>query len=274
MTSAVASLRQGVGGFTGVLRAQTMLWSQYRANLAIWATTGMLQSIVYLSVWRAVANASGGAVGGYDAAQFAGYFCVMLFVREMTYSFIAWHLSGTVQQGAIAPMLARPQHPVLYFLAEMTSYRLVSITLVVPAAFAVGWYFDAEVHPSVGAVVVALLLLPLASVVRTLGDVLIGLTSVKFIRIGGILTSYYTVVVFMSGQFAPLTVLPDWMQTVAKALPFWWIVGYPVELLMGRADPHQAWIAALVLLTWFVAAMTFLRWVWPRAMRAAETVGG
>jgi ABC-2 type transport system permease protein len=274
MTAALASARRGWSGFVGVWRAHMLTWAQYRANVAIWATTGMLQVIVYLSVWRAVAEASGGSTSGFTASEFAGYFCAVIVVREATFSFVAWHLSGHIQQGTIAKLLARPQHPVMYLVSEMTSYRVASLLLIVPVSAMLFLAYDATVDTSAAAVLVAILLLPIASMVRLLGDVLIGLTSVKLIRISGVLAAYYTVVLFFSGQFAPIEVLPEWMQTVSRVLPFWWILGYPTELVVGRADVGDAWIAALVLGGWFTALLLALRWIWPRAMRHAETVGG
>lgn len=260
--------------FIAVWRMNMLTWSQYRANVAIWATTGMLQVVVYLSVWRAVAEAGGGSTSGFTAAQFAGYFCVLMVVREATFSWAAWEFGGLVQSGRMATYLSRPQHPLLALLGNMTAYRTASLILVIPTAAMLFIAFDAEVATSVGQVLVAIALLPLASLVRYLGDVLVGLSAMWVVRVNGILGAYYTVMLFFSGQFAPIEVLPDWMEAVARVLPFWWIVGYPTELIVGRADLADAWIGACVLSGWFVALLLVLRVVWPRAMRAGETVGG
>jgi ABC-2 type transport system permease protein len=268
------SLRRGWSGFVAVWRAYMLMWAQYRANVAIWAFTGMLQVIVYMSVWRAVAEASGGSAGGFTAAEFAGYFCALIVVREATFSFVAWHLAGAVQEGTIGLMLARPQHPAVYLLGEMTSFRTASLLLVVPISALLFVVYDAVIHTTALAVVVAVALLPLGSMVRVLGDLLLGLSSVKLIRINGLYAGYYTVVLFFSGQFAPIDVLPEWMQTVSKLLPFWWVLGFPTELFVGRADVSEAPLALAVLLGWFVVLYGALRLAWPRAMRAGETVGG
>lgn len=273
-SSRALSTRRFVLGVLASWRAQMLVWGQYRANVVIWATTGIVQVVIYLSVWSAVADASGGSTAGFTAAQFAGYFCVLLFVREATFSWVAWEFSGYVQSGKLASFLSRPQHPIAYLFGSMSAYRTTSLLLVVPTAAVLFWAFDAQVDTSAAKVLVALALLPVASMVRYLSDVLIGLSSMWLIRISGVLGAYYTVVLFLSGQFAPIDVLPHWMQLAAKALPFWWILGYPTELLIGRGDLGDAWIAAVVLGGWLAALLLVLRTVWPRAMRAAETVGG
>lgn len=268
------ALRRGWIGFVAVWRAFMLMWAQYRANVAIWAFTGMLQVIVYMSVWRAVAEASGGSTAGYTAAEFAGYFCALIVVREATFSFVAWHLASHVQEGTIGTLLARPQHPGVYLIGEMTSFRTASLLLVVPISALLFLAYDAVVHTTAGAVLVAIALLPLGSMVRVLADLLLGLSAVKLIRINGLYAGYYTVVLFFSGQFAPIDVLPEWMQSASRLLPFYWVLGFPTELFVGRADIGDAPLALAVLLGWFVVLLLALRRAWPVAMRASETVGG
>jgi ABC-2 type transport system permease protein len=144
----------------------------------------------------------------------------------------------------------------------------------VPIAALLFWLYDATVHTTAAAVCVALALLPLGSIVRSLGDILLGMSAVKLVRINGLYAGYYTVVLFFSGQFAPIEVLPGWMQTIAHVLPFYWVLGFPTELLVGRAQLADAPLALAVLLGWFVVLFWALRLAWPRAMRASETVGG
>ncbi len=44
---------------------------QYRASIFIWTIDRILEPLIYLVVWSAVARATGGSVGGFATAQFA-----------------------------------------------------------------------------------------------------------------------------------------------------------------------------------------------------------
>jgi len=247
--------------------------AQYRANMAVWSLASILQIIVYMSVWIAVADARGGSTSGYTANTFAGYFLVLLIVRDMTMTWIPYDLPGQVRKGDLAPKLIRPFHPVLMTVADMFAFRVQSVLTVVPIAAVMFLVFDARIAGSVGAVLAAIALIPLASVTRALVDTLFASTSLWLVRIDGIRNLYYMLLLLLGGQFAPLALFPAWLQNGARALPFYWTLGYPTELAIGTAPLSEAWIGALVLTGWALVTFAVLQPVWRAGIRAHEAVG-
>lgn len=254
-------------------RLNLQVAAQYRANMAIWSVASLLQLVVYLSVWRAVAKASGGAVGGYDAAGFAGYFLVLLVVRELTMTWIPWEFPGYVRSGKLSPLLVRPLHPLAHIGGGMVAFRVQGVLMMVPASALLIVLFDARVELAGQAVLVALVVVPLAAATRFLADSMLAVTSMWLVRIDGIRGIYYLLLLLLGGQFAPLDVLPAWLQSVAMALPFYWTLGYPAELLVGTADVADAWIAVLVLGGWSLGLFLVLQSTWRAGTRAYEAVG-
>ncbi len=249
-----------------------LVQTQYRANMAIWTIASVLQIVVYLSVWRAVADATG-STGGYTPATFAGYFLVLLLVREFTYSWTPYMLADEVRSGRLSTRLMRPLHPIVQLCAEMVAHRIQSVVLLVPIAAILAAAFDATVDGSVHAILVALVVLPLAALVRLLVDSLFALSSMWLVRIDGIRNMYYLVLLLLGGQFAPVDVLPGWLHAVALALPFYWTLGYPTELLVGRASVGDAWIGIAVLAAWSLLTIAVLQPAWRASTRAYEAVG-
>lgn len=269
----IASAAPTLRGALAAMRLNLQVAAQYRANMAIWSVGSVLQVVVYLSVWQAVARASGGAIGGYDTAGFAGYFLVLLVVRELTNTWMPWEFPGYVRKGTLSPLLVRPLHPLAYIGGGMLGFRLQLMSMAIPTAALLYLLFDARVEVTWQAATAALLVLPLAAVTRFLSDSLLALTSMWVVRIDGIRGIYYLVVLLLGGQFAPLDVLPGWLQAIARALPLYWTLGYPTELLVGRAAASDAWIAILVLSGWTVALFVLLQPAWRAGTRAYEAVG-
>lgn len=273
MTASTAGVGHLARGAAAAVRLNLIVSSQYRANMAMWSVASILQIVVYLSVWQAVAN-SGGAAGGYTAAQFAGYFLVLLFVREMTMTWMPYEVSGYVRSGKLSPMLLRPLHPLAYIASGMVAFRIQSTMVTIPIAVMLFVAFDAQVDTSPAALLVGLLLvLPLASCTRFLADTLLAITALWLTRIDGIRGIYYLLLLLLGGQFAPLSVLPGALEATAKALPFYWTLGYPTELLVGRATLADAWIGMAVLAAWSTVLLFALQVVWRRGIRAYEAVG-
>jgi ABC-2 type transport system permease protein len=273
MTSLAGSVRHQVRGAAAATRLNLLVAAQYRANMAVWSVASLLQIVVYMSVWRAVAQAGGGSTSGYSAGDFAGYFLVLTIVRELTMTWMPYEFAGYVRSGSLAPLLLRPLHPIIYVGSGMIAFRMQSMAMVIPTAALLFVAFDATVHTTTVAVLAALVVVPLASLTRFLSDSLLAITSMWLVRIDGIRGIYYLLLLLLGGQFAPLAVLPHALQVAAKALPFYWTLGYPTELLVGRAPVADAWIGALVLAAWSSVLFAVMQVVWRRGTRAFEAVG-
>lgn len=266
--------RRTARGVVAAMRVNLLVAAQYRVNLFVWAVVNVLQAVVYLSVWSAVAEANGGATAGYTAAQFAGYFLVMMIVRELLIGLsLVGEFAGYVRRGTLSIHLMRPLHPFAYVLGGMLAFRvqfMVILPIIAAALFAA---FDAELHLRGAAIVPFLALVPLVVATKTCCDMLVACTSLWLTTIHGIRGIYLLLILLLGGQFAPLALLPDTMQAIAKVLPFYWMLGFPTELLIGRAPIEQAWIAIAVLGAWSVALYIVLQPVWRAGTRAYEAVG-
>jgi ABC-2 type transport system permease protein len=273
MTEAIAVTTSTVRGMLAVAKTQTMITAQYRSNMAVWSASSLVQLIVYMSVWQAVSRASGGAISGYSTADFAGYFMVLLVVRDLTFSWMPWNFPDEVKSGNLSPLMLRPLHPLCSLWANMLAIRFQGTLLLLPMVAILWFLFDANLNTTVAAIAVTAALIPLAAFVRGLSDSLLAMISFWLVRIEGIRGIYYFLLLLLGGQFAPIGVLPHWMQIVAKALPLWWTLGYPVELAMGRESLASAPIGLAVLTFWAVVLFVAVRIVWRKGARKYGAVG-
>jgi ABC-2 type transport system permease protein len=92
-------------------------------------------------------------------------------------------------------------------------------------------------------------------------------------RVSAINQTYFVLVLFLSGQIAPLTLLPHPIQVAAAILPFRWMIGFPVELLLGRLTPSETLIGLGAQALWVILAYLLLRAVWRAGVRIYSAVG-
>ncbi len=273
MTPVTAQLGHMWAGGTANLRLGLIQLTQYRASFAIWALSSTLQAVVAMAVWQAVAAANGGSTNGYDAGAFAGYFVVALIIRELTYTGIVYHLPNRVETGKFAIYLLRPLHPLVQTYGASFANSIQSLAFVVPIAIALTLLYDATISPTPAALAATVALLPVAILARACADSMVAITSFWLVRITGIRSIYFMCTLLLGGQFAPIAVLPDWLATIARALPFYWALGFPVELLVGRADAADAVTGILVLAAWAIVLLLVLQPAWRAGTRAYASVG-
>jgi len=72
---------------------------------------------------------------------------------------------------------------------------------------------------------------------------------------------------------APLSLLPEWLQTLAAILPFRWMLAFPTELLLGRLTPTEVIWGAVTQVMWLGLSWGILAVVWSRGVRRYSAVG-
>jgi ABC-2 type transport system permease protein len=81
----------GLGGiYLQQFKTTLASFAQYRAAIFIWMIGHILEPLVFLVVWSAVAAARGRDVGGYGPGEFAAYFLVLMLVNHATYTWIMY----------------------------------------------------------------------------------------------------------------------------------------------------------------------------------------
>ena len=247
---------------------------QYRAALAIWMIAHVLEPLVYLIVWSTVSKASGGSVGDYTTGEFAAYFIVLMLVNHVTYTWIMYEYEYRIREGMLSFALLKPVHPIHSDIADNISSKAVTFPFMVLVAAAMALIF----HPAISFVPWALLVAPLALVlafgVRFLLEWTLAQAAFWTTRVSALNQTYFVMVLFLSGQIAPLTLFPPAIQTGAAILPFRWMIGFPVELLLGRLTPVEALTGLGAQAIWFLLSFLLARYVWRAGVRVYSAVGG
>lgn len=266
-------------GGLGALYAQQFRTSlaamvQYRAELVIWLIGHVLEPLVYLAVWSTVAGLSGGgSVGGYGSGDFAAYFITLMLVNHVTYTWIMWEYEYRVRYGALSFALLRPVHPIHADIADNLTSKIVTLPLILAAAAVLALAFRPTFHVTVGGAVGCAASLLLAFGLRFLMEWILALAAFWTTRVSAVNQVYFLATLFLSGQMAPLSLLPRPLQLAASILPFRWITSFPVELLLGRLAPGEALRGIGVQAAWLALFLLLLRFAWRAGVRRYSAVG-
>jgi ABC-2 type transport system permease protein len=116
-------------------------------------------------------------------------------------------------------------------------------------------------------VVAFLIALLLAIALRFLVEWTLGLLALWVTRMSAVRQMYAVVLLFLSGQVAPLSLFPVPVQPVAALLPFRWMVAFPVDALLGHETAGQTLIGLAAQGTWVVLTLALLAIAWRAGLR-------
>src|SRR5260221_7410985 len=270
-------LIEGARFIMGVYRAQLktsfLMYLQYRASSVLWLLGMILEPVIYLVVWSTIARANGGAVDGYRAGDFAAYFLVLLLVNHLTDNWVYYEFEGRVRQGLLSPLLLRPIHPIHADIAQNLTYKWMMLVVMLPTAGVLALVF----HPTAHVTPLTLLLffpsLALAIAIRFLVEWSLGLSAFWMTQVSAVLQVYYVALFFLSGQMGPLTLFPVPVQVLAQALPFQWMLAFPVQLLLGQLDQRAILLGLVVQAIWLGLSLALMTVLWRRGLRRYSGTG-
>jgi ABC-2 type transport system permease protein len=246
---------------------------QYRASLVIWLIGNVLEPLIYLVVWTTVSRSSGGSVEGFSAADFAAYYIALMLVNQVSYTWVMYEFDYRVRQGSFSSALLRPVHPIHSDIADNISSKVVSLPVMIGAAVALTALFHPAFRLTLKAAALFVPALVLAFLVRFVVEWTLALAAFWTTRVEAINQIHFIAALFLSGQIAPIPLLPFPLRVAATVLPFRWTIGFPVELILGRLTTAQALTGLAAQTAWLLAGLVLLKIMWRMSVRNYSAVG-
>jgi ABC-2 type transport system permease protein len=244
----------------------------YRAEFLVWLLSTNMP-LVMLALWSAVA--ADGPVGRFDQDGFTAYYLAALVVRLMTGAWVVWELNFEIRQGTLSFRLLRPVHPLVAYAAENVAAMPVRLVVSLPVAVA-ALFLAGGAHVTRDPVQLALFPVAIlgAWLITYLAMAAVGTLAFHFESATSLFDVWLGLFGVFSGYLVPLELYPAWVGRAAEALPFRYMLAFPVELVTGTLSRSEAlrqlgiqWAFAALLLA--VAAGA-----WRAGMRRFSAAGG
>lgn len=246
----------------------------YRADYAVGLVGVLLQIFLLRIVWTALyATSNSSAQLEHTSLHTMIAYATLASLQYWMFNPPSFSvIPQRVIEGKIAIDMCRPVH----FLSQVTAgqvgttFAMVPVVVVgLPFAVLIGGAQPPTSLAVAGAYLVSLLL---AYIITVLIQSIVGMVSFWTLEITGFFTIYRTISQFMAGALIPLWFMPDWLRSIAVALPFQAATYTPVAIYLGRY--RQAESAILVQSAWIVGLIVVMWLVWVRARRRVVVQGG
>jgi ABC-2 type transport system permease protein len=213
---------------------------------------GFMQAYILLAVFRHRAN-----VGNYNATDAVTYVWLAQALI-MTVNMFGWQeLALRIRDGSIATDLARPLDPQRYWLAFDLGRAPYHFIFRGAPPFIVGAVVFNLRSPSAGDAAAFVVSVVLAVVVSFAFHFLYNSAAFWLLDYRGVVTVSLVVSMFFSGMILPLGFFPDWLRTIAYALPFRAMMQMPIDVYLGK-HTGAALAGALALQAFWALALLAL----------------
>jgi ABC-2 type transport system permease protein len=247
--------------------------AQYRVQSLLWMLFSIVRPVIFLAAWVAVAVAQGGDIAGYKVGDFAAYYVCMTFVSQLVMAWNSHEFEWEVNQGRLSAKLLRPLHPLHYSVVDNLIFKLNTLPVLGVILILVSISFGAIYRTQPWHVVAFVPSVILAGALLFMFNWVIASLAFWATRMRTANTLFQRATFVFAGQIAPIALLPGWLQTLSYALPFWYMMGAPTEILRGGVTQEQVLQILAGQSAWLVVTFVAFQWIWRRGVRAYSAVG-
>jgi ABC-2 type transport system permease protein len=266
-------LRSMADFYLTTMRTEVQTQFQYRAAIYMYLLGMVAEPVIYLVVWTTIAEESGGTVGGLTPGELAAYYIVWTLVRNMNVVFTPFGWEWRIREGILSGQLLRPLHPIHYDIAQFAGGKFVWVLFYLPIAVGLTLAFDPVFGIRPLEVAVFLVAIWGAYLIRSFYQSALGMVTFWTTRVGALFNLYFTLELLLSGRLVPMTLMPDWVQTVAWFFPFQWTFYFPIQTLVGEYSNAELAGGLAMQVLWTVIGIGVFSLLWRRAIRRYSAVG-
>ncbi len=246
---------------------------QYRVAAGFSLLGFVIEPVVYLVVWKSIAEAQGGSIAGFTADDFVAYYIAWTLVRAMNLALTPYVWDGRIQRGRINDHLSKPLHMFHRDLSFFAGWKPMWIAWWVPMAAILVAVFQPQVRPNAWQLFAFFTAIWTAFVLRFVILYLLGLISFWTTRASALFEIVVTAELLLSGRLVPMELMPGWVQTLSTWLPFRWTFQGPIDIVIGRVDAAGTLAVFGYQLAWISGLGIVLALTWKRAVRRYSAVG-
>ena len=271
----MSALRRSLRAYPALLRIGLAEAVAYRTEFVVWMLTTTMP-LVMLALWTAVAR-DGVYVAGvarFAQADFVAYYLAALVIRTLTGSWLVWEMNTEIRTGALSLRLLRPIHPLVAYSAEHLAAVPLRALLALPIAVIMllatsGGRFVSD------PVLIGVLMWSIvgAWLIMFLSMTAIGALGMFIDKSVAVYEVWLGIFAVLSGYMVPLALMPGWVRGVAEWLPFRYMLGFPVETMIGMTTRTAALRDLGVQWAWVVAFALLAGGVWRAGVKRFQAFG-
>ncbi len=259
------------GGWALIKRSWAS-WLQYRSFFFVIAFGWMVPPLIYLFVWSTASEPA--PVAGMTPPQFVAYYLVLILVNQLTVAQTNWTVGDIIRMGSLNSWLLLPMSPLYNVLATEVAGKVVMMAFVVPVSIVLAIVLRPELNATPLQVALFFITLGGAWLLRFFWGLWLACLAFWATRADALLGLQDALVFLLAGVVAPVTLLPGAMQTLARLLPFYYMVGFPVEVLTGHMASTEMMTGFIIQAAWLIVAVLLYRMVWRSGLKRYSAIGG
>lgn len=263
---------QRAGKYAAIMRMSVVNHFAYVGEALLRSIFLVIIVFVFVQLWTLTYSVLGTpTIGSYTLAQMVWYFAFAEAIM-LSVPVVRQKVDQEVKSGELAYRLNKPYHYILYLAADYAGEWVVRFGLNLLIGIGLALVFAGPIPFSAGGLLAAAIVLLGAVALDFLGATAVSLLAFWVEDTAPFTLIYRRMVMLLGGMMIPLDVFPEPLSSIARSLPFSYIVYGPARMWVAPApDFFAATMTGLAITLPLAAGLVLLMF---RAGQRNVTVNG
>lgn len=239
-----------------------------RTRVLVWFINDSVSFIVFPFLWLIIYQ-NRIVIGGYTVRDIITYYIIIATVNILTTAHSADDIKESILKGRLSTTLLKPIHLLWqHVIFEITHKMMNLLFLIVIGSIAIVTFYNYLAFPQ-SPITIALFLCSLI-ISFALSNCIMSLIGIVAFWIGETTTlrQFREVIEkLFSGELAPLTFFPLFLQTIAAYLPFKYLAYFPSQIYLEKISYSEILKSFLGAFCWIAALIIIIIIVWKRGLK-------
>ncbi len=254
--------------YIAVIKVAFQNSAAYKIKLFFYSLTGIIQFIIYRSIWDSV-YLDVKDYNGFSQESILIYFVLSFVIQSLLPRWIAMEIGWGVKKGDIIHNLLKPikfkQYYFNYSFGDVIfTFIFMGIPIIILSIFTSSMVGCQDLFGFIFSVTMAYIIVFHIFY-------MIGLLSFWLTNIWGIFITFDFVYLFFSGAYLPLQLMPKWLKIISEILPFKYIIGFPISRWLDSSVDIMGFSIQLI---WVILLTIASNLIYKKAKKKVEIFGG
>lgn len=247
----------------------------YRSTVYAYRLGNVVEILFQFAIWTSVYKSTA-VIFGYNYNEMITYVIIGWLINFITDNYgMTDVVSKDIMNGTLSNYLLKP----LSYLKYSVTMSLGRITIALFSGVAMQVFFIFMFReqiirpPDFLTMLVIILIVVIGYFVRLLISILFGMIAFWTTDVSGLNSFFAILIRFLSGGYAPLSLLPAALYNLCLIFPFAYIVFFPTQLYLGKISLLEGAKGMAIEIIWLAALYAIIKIVWHRGLKRYEAVG-
>ena len=254
--------------FSTLFKTQYANMLEYRAEIALWAISGVIPFFM-LNIWT---NNGLNESINISNIMLSRYFLSAFFVRQFSVVWVVFTFEEDALLGRVSPYIIQPLHPFIRYFAQHIAEQITRFpfALIIASFF---FLFNPESRwiPNLTILFLSCIATFFSFLTQFLIQSIIACLCFWTEKASSIERLLFIPTLFLSGLLAPVISFPEYVKSWIYLTPFPYLIDFPANLLSGNETNIKAGFTMQVL--WILILFPIFRKIWFEGTKKYTAMG-